>query len=131
MLSLVENFTKFRIMKRTNETRRTFSTSFKKEKVSLLDDGKITVRELSEIYEVSPTAIYKWLGKYSKIDKQERVVVEKKSEARKNIELLHKIRDMEQALGKKQLELDYYKEVLETLKEQEGEDVEKKYRPRS
>ena len=40
--------------------RRTFSLAFKKEKVGLLDEGKISVKELSDIYEVSATAIYKW-----------------------------------------------------------------------
>jgi len=117
-------------MKKRQNMRRTFSVAFKKEKVDLLDNGKITVNELSKIYEVSPTAIYKWKKKFSKLDQSERVVVEKISEARKNVELLQHIKELEQVIGKKQLELDYYKSVIEVLKEKEGEDILKKYKPR-
>jgi len=107
---------------------RRFSTAFKKEKVELIESGKVSVIELSRIYEVSTTSIYNWIRKYSKHGSNERVVVEKISEEQKNIELLQRVRDLEQALGRKQLELDYYKSIVEVIKEEEGEDVEKKYK---
>jgi len=116
-------------MKRQQKTHRTFSMAFKQEKVELLDRCKITVKELSKIYEVSETAIYKWKRKFSKLGKSERIVVEKISEANKNVELLHRIKELEQIIGKKQLELDYYKSVIEVLNEKEGEDILKKYKP--
>lgn len=117
-------------MKKQQTTRRIFSTAFKKEKVDLLDQGKITVNQLSKIYEVSPTAIYKWKKRFSKLNPTERVVVEKISEAKKNVELLQRIKDLEQVIGKKQLELDYYKTAIEVLNEKQGEDILKKYKPR-
>lgn len=117
-------------METKRRLRKTFSTAFKKEKVDLLDQGKITVRELSKIYEVSDTAIYKWRKKFSKLQKTERIVVEKISEERKNIELLKHIKELESAIGRKQLELDYYKSVVEVISEEKGEDLEKKYRPK-
>jgi len=104
-----------------------FSAAFKKEKVDLIDKGQLSVREVSEIYEVSTTAIYKWLKKYSRISKDERIVVEKISESKKNIELVKAIQKLEQALGRKQLELDYYKSIVEIISEETGEDVKKKY----
>lgn len=109
---------------------RQFSTLFKKEKVRLIDEGKLTVKELSDIYEVSGTAIYKWIKKFSVHGKQERVVVEKISEEKKNTELLKRIRELERTVGQKQLELDYYKAVIELVSEEAGEDVKKKYKPR-
>ena len=117
-------------MKGQAKTHRTFSTAFKKEKVDLLDEGKITVKELSNIYDVSVTAIYKWKKKYSRLKKGERIVVEKISEEKKNIELLQRIRELEQIVGKKQIELDYYKTAIEVLKENQGEDILKKSNPR-
>ncbi len=117
-------------MKIKRKTRRTFSTAFKKEKVDLLDSGKITVRELSLIYEVSDRAIYNWIRKYSKNTATEHVVVQKVSEASKNIELMKRIRNLEQSLGRKQLELDYYKTVVDIIKEEEGEDFVKKFNPK-
>lgn len=116
-------------MKVPTRTPRTFSVAFKKEKVDLLDEGKITVKELSKIYEVSETAIYKWKKKYSKIQKGERIIIEKISEEQKNIELLNRIKDLEQIIGKKQIELDYYKTAIDVLSENQGEDVLKKYKP--
>jgi transposase-like protein len=117
-------------MKKQPRTHRTFSTAFKREKVELLDTGKMTVRELSELYQVSETAIYKWKRKYSKLREGERIVVEKVSEQKKNIELLHQIKELEQVIGKKQLELDYYKAAIDILSEKEGEDILKKYNPK-
>jgi len=54
------------------------------------------------------------------------VVVEKISEENKNIELLKCIAKLERIVGKKQLELDYYKTTVEKLSEEAGEDLEKK-----
>lgn len=113
-----------------SKSHRRFSTVFKKEKVELIDEGKLTVKELSDIYEVSPNAIYKWIKKFSIHGKQERVVVEKISEEKKNTELLKRIRELERSVGQKQLELDYYKAVIELVSEEAGEDVKKKYKPR-
>jgi transposase-like protein len=107
---------------------RTFSTSFKKEKVTLIEEGKLSVRELSDIYEVSCTAIYKWIKKFSKLPRDERIVVEKISEEGKNRELQTKIRDLERSVGQKQLELDYYKTIVNLISEETGEDVKKKYK---
>ena len=117
-------------MKKDRKARKTFSAAFKREKVELIDHGKLSVRELSLIYEVSQTAIYKWLKKYSKYSSGERVVVEKISEEKKNIELRNHIRKLEQVIGRKQLELDYFKEVVEIISEEEGVDVAKKYKPK-
>lgn len=112
------------------KVRRTFSPAFKKEKVELLDQGKITVRELSIVYEVSVTAIYKWITKYSKIPPNEQIVVEKISEESKSRELLKRVAELERVVGKKQLELDYYKSTLEVLNEEYGEDLTKKHKPK-
>jgi len=117
-------------MKNQRKARRTFSDAFKREKVELIDQGKISVKELSKIYEVSNRAIYTWLKMFSKYASGERMVVEKISEAKKNIELHHQVKELEQALGRKQLELDYYKEVVSIISEKEGEDVAKKYKPK-
>ncbi|MGC9341264.1 MAG: transposase [Bacteroidales bacterium] len=116
-------------MKKQQQTHRTFSAAFKKEKVALLDSGKISVTELSKLYNVTRPAIYKWKKKYSKLEKSERIVVEKISEEKKNIELLNRIKDLEQIIGQKQIELDYYKTVIEVINEKEGDDILKKYKP--
>ena len=114
-----------------DKQRRTFSTAFKKEKVELIDSGKLSVREVSDLYEVSLTAVYKWIKKFSKLPKDERIIVEKISEENKSKQLLETIRNLERSIGKKQLELDYYKAIVDLVSEETGEDIKKKYKPQS
>ncbi len=117
-------------MKREKKRIRIFSEAFKREKVKLIDEGKLSVRQISDIYEVSSRSVYNWMQKFSSIARNERIVVEKISEANKTKELYNRLRDLEQALGKKQLELDYYKEVVKIASEERGEDLEKKHKPK-
>jgi len=118
-------------MKRVkNGNYRIFSTTLKKEKVKLIDEGKLTVKQVSDLYDVSHTSVYNWIKKYSTIMRDERVVVEKTSEASKTQELYKHVRELEQALGRKQMELDYYKEIIKLESESEGIDIEKKHKPK-
>jgi len=117
-------------MKKSKKQRRIFSEAFKREKVGLLDEGKLKVSDISKIYNVSSVSVYRWRNKFSSISAGERLVVEKISEAKKTIELYNQVRDLEQALGRKQMELDYFKKVVELASEEKGEDFEKKFRPK-
>lgn len=119
-------------MKEEKKVQRHFSELFKKEKVKQLEEKKITVGQLSKVYEVSPTAIYKWIRKYSKlISKQERVVVEKESEGIKNLELMKKIAELERLLGQKQVEVEYLKKIVEFGSEITETDIKKKFESKS
>jgi len=69
-----------------NKVRRTFSETFKREKVKMLEAKQITVTQLSRIYEVSETAIYQWIRNYSTVlGLGEKIVVEKESEGAKTL----------------------------------------------
>ena len=83
--------------------------------------------DVCKTYDVSGTAVYKWLRKYSDLYKKEtRVVVEHKSISKKNKELQDRINKLEQALGQKQMRIDYLEKVVEFASERSGEDIEKK-----
>lgn len=111
---------------------RRFSESFKIEKVKEVEDKTITVLQLSRIYGVSTTAIYKWIRKYSKYQKKrERIVVEKESESFKTYQLQRKVAEMERLLGQKEIEISYLEKVIETGNELLGEDLKKKHEPKS
>lgn len=109
------------------KSRRVFSIEFKKEKVSLIEEGKIRVSEICRTYEVSPTSVYKWLFKYGKLKKTERMVVEKISEQSKNVELLKKIASLEQVIGQQQLQIIYKEAVIQSASKEIGVDIEKKF----
>jgi transposase len=107
---------------------RQFSTAFKKEKVKMLEQKQVTVRQLSQLYDVSETAIRKWLRKYStKLQPSERIVVEKESEGYKTGELLKKLAELERTIGQKQLEIDFLNKIVEFGSEEAGFDIKKKY----
>lgn len=111
----------------TKKIRRVFSTEFKKEKVGLIELGKLSVREISQTYEVSVTSVYKWLYKFGKLGKSERVVVEKISEENKNVSLLKKIAELERTIGQQQMQLIYKDAVIQKGSEHIGADLEKKF----
>lgn len=112
--------------------RRGFDLDLKLELVRQIELGEVTVREVSGIYKVSTTAVYKWLRKYSELYKrQSHVIVEKKSISKKNRELQARIAELERALGQKQMRIDYLEKVIEVGSDQLGVDIEKKSKPRS
>jgi len=107
---------------------RFFSESFKKEKVKQLVAKQISIKELSELYDVSRTSIYKWLYLYSPHHKRGTVqVVEMESEALKTKVLLAKVAELERILGRKQLEIDFNNKVLELASKEIGYDIKKKH----
>jgi transposase-like protein len=106
---------------------RVFSTEFKKEKVALIESGKLRISDICKTYDVSDPAVRKWLVKFGKLVKSERVVIEKISEQTKNIELLKHIASLERVIGKQQLQIIYKESVIESASELIGEDLEKKY----
>ncbi|SDL56829.1 transposase, partial [Salinimicrobium catena] len=72
---------------------RYFSDSFKRKKVREIERNLTTVSEVSKEYEVSTTAVYKWLDKYSRDRKRGvKQVVELMSDTRKIQDLKAKIR---------------------------------------
>jgi len=107
---------------------RHFSEVFKREKVRMIEEKQMTVLQLSKIYEVSETAIYKWIRKYStRISRGEKYVVEKESEGAKTLELMKRISELERKVGQKQLEIDYLEKVIELGSDEIGIDIKKKY----
>jgi transposase len=108
--------------------RRTFSVVLKQEKVKQLEDKLITVGQICKLYQVSKTAVYRWVWLYGSLKQRgEHVVVEKESEANKVLELLKKVAELERLLGQKQVEVEYLKKVVEFGSEITKTDIKKKF----
>lgn len=115
-----------------NKLRRTFSVAFKQEKVQQIEQKQVTVHQLSKLYGVTRSAIYKWVRLYGSFkQKGERIVVEKESEGKRTAELLKKVAELEQLIGQKQVEVEYLKKVVEFGSELTKTDIKKKYKPQS
>jgi len=76
----VENFFANCIIMAKKRKRIVYSEDFKREKVSQLEAGEVTVAELVRMYGMHRSAIYVWKGKFGSLPKGEKLVVEKESE---------------------------------------------------
>jgi len=113
--------------KASNRVNRYFSESFKRKKVREIEKNISTVLEVSREYEVSTTAVYKWLDKYSRNRKRGvKQVVELMSDTRKIQDLKAKIRELEQMLGQKQFEIEFKNKMIDIAEEMYDVDIKKK-----
>jgi len=104
---------------------RRFGESFKQEKVKDLESGNCTVSDICKAYEVSDTAVYKWLEKYSSKSKPNRTIVESKSDTQKILALQKKIADLERSLGQKQIQLEFQEKLIEIAETKYGLEIKK------
>jgi len=106
--------------------RRTFSPTLRKDIVRLIESGKLSVAAASREYQVSSTSIYRWIHRYSTYNKKGAVlVVDKDSQSKKLERLQQKIAELEQAVGHKQMQIDYYEKFVDLASEEVGEDLKK------
>jgi transposase-like protein len=106
---------------------RFFSEAFRRKKVEELDKKLTTVAEICKTYDVSDTAVYKWIYKYSLMRKKAvRMVVEPQSDTARIQALQQHISQLEQLLGQKQFEIDFLKKQMDLASEQYGVDLKKK-----
>lgn len=111
----------------TERLNRRFSEEFKLKKVKELESGKTTVRDICRSYEVTDSAVYHWLAKYSKKDKPERTIVESKSDTKKIVALQKRIAELERLLGQKQIEIEFKDKMIEIAEQAYGVDIKKKF----
>lgn len=113
--------------KNQRRTVRYFSESFKVQKVQEIERNLVTVRELSKEYSVTTTAVYKWLDKYSVNNKRKvRQIIEPMSDAKKINELRQRIKELEQKVGQKQIELEFKDKMIELAEQMYQIDIKKK-----
>lgn len=123
MANLFE-YEKLTVKERQN---RRFSEEFRRKKVNEIERCVTSVSEASREYQVSRPAIYAWMRQYSRMrKKQERVVVESLSDTRKIAGLKEKIKELERAVGQKQIQIDFFDKMIELAEAEYGIDIKKK-----
>jgi transposase len=114
-------------MKENLKQARVFSEALKKKIVKDIETGKVPVLAVCREYDVSNTSVYKWLNKYSRhLQSGKKIVLQMESESYKSKELEKRIKDLEAALGRKQLEVDFLNQLIEQGKQELGVDLKKK-----
>lgn len=107
---------------------RTFTEEFKKARVKEYETGEFTVNEISCLYSIRTTVIYRWIHKYSVYNKKKiRVVEMEESSTKKISELTKRIGELERMLGQKQIKIDLLEKMIELAREELGVDVKKNF----
>jgi transposase len=105
--------------------RRHFSDNFKKEKVRLIERGSIKVSDICKTYHVSPTAVYKWINLFGSEPKIEKLIVENNSETKALLDMQKRLAELERLLGQKQIELEFYKKMVDLAEDFYDIDIKK------
>jgi transposase-like protein len=113
---------------RSNPRRnRVFSDSFKLKKVRELELNQTRVCDICREYDVSSTAVYNWVDKFSVLKTQGvRQIVEPMSDTAKLKALREQIAELQKLLGQKQVEIEFKDKLIEVAEEMYGVDIKKK-----
>ena len=108
--------------------RRVYSPDFKQEIVSYFESGKFSVGQLNKLYGIAGTQIYRWIYKYSTFnEKNVRVVEMKDSHLKKLQDLEKKVKELERAVGQKQIKIDYLEKMIDIAKTELDIDIKKNF----
>jgi len=104
---------------------RRFSETFRREQVSKIESGELTIADVSRLYEVRRNSVKRWVDKFG-IQPCGGVVIQTREEINRIKDLERKNAHLEQLLGQQQVKLRYFEECLSVAREQLGSDFEKK-----
>jgi transposase len=105
-----------------------YSEGFKREIVSLYETGKFSVPQLESLYKIHNSTIYNWIYKFSTFNEKGYRVVELKTSSMSRLkELELKIKQLEQAVGQKQIKIDYLEKMIDIAKEELKIDIKKNF----
>lgn len=111
--------------KRINQKRR-FSEEFKRKIVSDYERGVMSALQLSDHYGIANSLVYFWVYKYSTYNQKDvRIVEMKDSQTHRLKELEQKVKDLERAVGQKQMKIDFLEKMMDLAKETYSIDLKK------
>ena len=106
---------------------RKFSEEFKRRKVHEIETGVSRVVEICKQYQVSATAVYKWIRDFGVFThKPERLIMESKSDTQELLKLRQRIAELERLVGQKQIQLEFKDKMIDIAEQMYGIDIKKK-----
>lgn len=108
--------------------KRSFSEELRKQIVGQVERKELSIAQVSREYQVSKAAVYNWLYRYSStLKKGTRMVMEKDSQEKSSQELKNRIKELEAALGRKSLEADLFRVIVDLASEEYKVDLKKTF----
>lgn len=107
---------------------RKYSEDFKRSIVKDFESGKFSVPQLERLHNIGNALLYKWIYRYSQSNEQgQRIVEMKDSSTQKLKSLEQRVKDLEQMVGRKQIEIDYLEKMIDLAKEELHIDIKKNF----
>src|SRR5690606_38116212 len=104
---------------RSIRKQRKYSIEFKKKIVSDFESGKYSVPQLEKLDGICNGSIYAWIYKFSTFnEKGFRIVEMKESSSKKMKGLEARVKELEGALGRKQIMIDYLEKMIVVSKDE-------------
>lgn len=123
-MATISDYEKLTVRERQD---RFFNEAFKRSKVSEIERNLLTIAELCKEHQVTRSAVYKWIYRYSQMRKREhKQVIEPESETRKVLLLKQEVSELQRVIGEKQLKMDFLEKVIELAEAEYGLDIKKK-----
>lgn len=108
--------------------KRRYSEDFKRRLVEEFESGSYSVCQLARLYGVHFTSLYHWIYKYSNFNESGYRVVEMTDSSTRRIKGLEaRIKELEGAVGRKQIKIDYLEKMIEIAREELDIDIKKNF----
>lgn len=105
---------------------RKYSEEFKKSIVNDFESGKFSVPQLERLHKLNKRSIYNWIYKYSQSNERGQRIVEMKDSSTQKLKALEqRIKELEQTVGKKQIQIDYLEKMIDIAKTELDIDIKK------
>jgi transposase len=110
--------------------RRTFSETFKRDKVREIESGQTRISLVCKQYGVSDTAVRRWVRKFGlQYEPQEKLIIETMSDTHALKELRERVAELERLVGQKQVEVEFYKKMIDLAQTHYGIEIKKTFLP--
>jgi len=108
--------------------RRSFSETFKRNKVQEIESKQLRVSDICRHYSVSAASVYRWINTYGlEQHKHERLIIETMSDTKQIKELRERMAELERMVGQKQIEIEFYKKMIDLAQEHYGIEIKKNF----
>ncbi len=105
---------------------RKFDIEFKKKVVSEYEKGTFSPTQISRMYDLHVSVLYKWVYKFSNVsEKHYRIVEKHESPTEKLKQYENRIAELERTLGQKQMLIDFYLKMIDLAEEDLKVDIKK------
>jgi len=113
-------------MKVNEKSKRRFSEDFRRKYALLIEKGQYTISEVSRKFDVSYSAVRKWVKKFGKEPYPKTKWIISEEEVNRIPKLEKEIDNLKKIIGEQQVKILLQDQLIEIAKEKLGPDFEKK-----